>query len=177
MSIDRCVDCDKLIDTDFVDDCYNETGECRCERCQETYWQNTAERVKEAIVSNKQITIEDIEYLLDDSLMLSRVLSEHRAVNDMLRKDPKSLIHCITDSRGDARKFWNSMLSGQNNMNTLLKNVDVIEYSEIEEQIQVRCQLIKEMTGTLYPSILQSEIDRLYDRLYDRLECSNGLER
>jgi hypothetical protein len=36
---------------------------------------------------------------------------------------------------------------------------------KIFEQIDVRRKLISEMAGTLYPSILESEIEKLYKRI------------
>ena len=42
----------------------------------------------------------------------------------------------------------------------LLKDIQ-----EIDVQINIRNKLISEMVGTLYPSILKSEVDKLYKRI------------
>jgi hypothetical protein len=45
-----------------------------------------------------------------------------------------------------------------------LKDISKITIDEIDEQIDVRRKLIKDMVGNLYPDILNSEIDKLIER-------------
>lgn len=46
----------------------------------------------------------------------------------------------------------------------ILLMLDNIKQHEIEHQIIVREKLISEMVGTLYPSVLRGEIDKLKSR-------------
>lgn len=45
-----------------------------------------------------------------------------------------------------------------------LKDMSEINIHEIDEQIDIRRKLIKDMVGDLYPDILNSEIDKLIER-------------
>ena len=42
-----------------------------------------------------------------------------------------------------------------------LKDLSNIEMDEIQEQIEIRERLLDDMVGTLYPKVLQKDIDRL----------------
>ena len=57
---------------------------------------------------------------------------------------------------------------GVENGNNLLGIKEVLllkDEQELCKQIDIRRKLIKDMVGQLYPSILESEIDKIYDRI------------
>lgn len=35
MSVDRCIECSRQVDTDIDVDCYDDEGQCTCEPCRE----------------------------------------------------------------------------------------------------------------------------------------------
>lgn len=53
MSIDRCNDCERLVDTDFDDEAYylhdEVTGICRCSSCRDALYEQVLVRVKAPI--------------------------------------------------------------------------------------------------------------------------------
>lgn len=49
----------------------------------------------------------------------------------------------------------------QTECNIQVKMVQDVQYHEIDDQIKVREYLIGQMVGSLYPQVLQGEIDKL----------------
>ena len=43
----------------------------------------------------------------------------------------------------------------------MITEINEIKYNQIDEQIEIREQLIKEMVGSLYPQILRDQIEKL----------------